>query len=254
MRQVFGGRATLLERQSMVREIDHREALAAVLQLLMQRREEIIRLRDAVEVAGDLLVLHKRRIAVVGALARLGVGAHQMEHYQLGRLRLIGQRLLGKLQQILILGILRDEITGFQEMHAVGTFGNAGNRRVIVAQLPLIGEPVGPKAGALGQRDDVVLKLRLLIFTHQCQRQAEGLLGRRRRREVIVKADAVGMAHERRVIPMSAKGAVGISARAFTNHHHIDLLRRLHGQHMPVILHGCQRLHALMFATHRHIN
>ncbi len=63
----------LLKRQAVVREIDHREAVAAVAQLPVQLAEQIVGLRHGVEVAGRLFGLHKLRIFSPGTIACLRV-------------------------------------------------------------------------------------------------------------------------------------------------------------------------------------
>ena len=89
----------------MIREIDHGKPLTAALQLLVERSEEIVGLGDAVQIAGDLFAIDKGFITAMSAFTSLGMRTNQMIHHQLGSIRGISERLIGKLQQIHILGI-----------------------------------------------------------------------------------------------------------------------------------------------------
>ena len=75
-----------------------------------------------------------------------------------------GKNLSGHLEQRFIMGILiRFKITVFQELHFIGTFGNAGDSGVIFTNLALVGEPPGLKTCPIGQRDEVILILRFAV-------------------------------------------------------------------------------------------
>ena len=94
VRQIFRSGSPLLERKAMVGEVDHRKTLAALLQLLVQRGQKTVRLGNAVEIAGDLLVIHKGLIAMLCTFTGFRMRADQVIDDQLGRVGLTTQCLI----------------------------------------------------------------------------------------------------------------------------------------------------------------
>ncbi len=67
------------------------------------------------------------------------------------------------------------EIAVFQELYFIRPFGDAGDSGVVLANLPLVGEPPGLETGAVGEGDKVILILWFAI-DHPVKRQAERFL------------------------------------------------------------------------------
>ena len=87
-----------------------------------------------------------------------------MQHNQLRLTARRRQHLSGHLQQIFIAGIfIRFEVAAFQEVHFIGAFGDAGDSRVVLANLPLVGEPPGLETGAVGEGNEVILVERFTV-------------------------------------------------------------------------------------------
>ncbi len=49
---------------------------------------------------------------------------------------------------------------------------------------------------------------------------------------------------------MATESAEGIAARAFTNHHHIEMVFWLYRQHVPAVFHASQLRHPGLFVQH----
>lgn len=74
-----------------------------------------------------------------------------------------GKLLRNELQQVLIArDFIRFKIPIFQKVYRLCPAGNAGNRRIKLTNLPLVGEPLGIESGAINQRNNIVLVLRLV--------------------------------------------------------------------------------------------
>ena len=68
--------------------------------------------------------------------------------------------------------------------------------------------------------------------------------------DVVVKQIPVHRTGKRRVVPVASEGAEGVAAGAFTDHHHIEMVLRLHRQHVPAVFHAGQLRHPRLLVQH----
>lgn len=136
----------------MIREIDHGEAVARIAQLIVQLAQQVVGLRHGVEIAGGLFGLHKLRVLSACPIAGLWVRPHEVQDDQLRLGARGGEDLRRHFQQRFVFSVFVSfKVAIFQELHFVSPFGDAGNRRIVFANLPLIREPPRLKTRAVCQ-------------------------------------------------------------------------------------------------------
>ncbi len=114
--------SALLKRRAVVREIDHREAVAAVAQLPVQLAEQIVGLRHGVEVAGRLFGLHKLRIFSPVRSHACGCDPIRCRTISCGWVRWVAKTCAVILATLHLCVFIGFEITAFQELYSSARF------------------------------------------------------------------------------------------------------------------------------------